>query len=68
MVRNSQQEAEAKRRLDMAEKRARTRAELQQKIIKENQRRLAIEVCKLSMGLLCGSRSLFKLLFVLCIG
>jgi hypothetical protein len=29
MVRNQQQEAEAKRRLDLAEKKARTRAELQ---------------------------------------
>ena len=29
MVRNQQQEAEAKKRLDMAEKKARTRAELQ---------------------------------------
>ena len=36
MVRNQQQEAEAKKRLDMAEKKARSRAELQQKIIKEN--------------------------------
>lgn len=44
MVRNQQQEAEQKRRLDAAEKKARTRAELQQKIIKENQRRLQIEV------------------------
>jgi len=44
MVRNQQQEAEQKRRLDAAEKKARTRAELQQKIIRENQRRLQIEV------------------------
>jgi hypothetical protein len=37
-------EAEEKRRLDQAEKKARTRAELQQRIIAENQRRLQIEV------------------------
>ena len=44
MVRNQQQEAEEKRRLEAAEKKARARADLQQRIIKENQRRLAIEV------------------------
>jgi hypothetical protein len=35
-IRNAQLEAEEKRRLDQAEKKARTRAELQQRIIAEN--------------------------------
>jgi len=44
LVRNQQQEAEDRRRQEQAAKKAQARAELQQKIIKENQRRLAIEV------------------------
>jgi len=44
MVRTQQRDAEDRKRQELALKRAQMRAELQQKIIKENQRRLAIEV------------------------
>ena len=44
IVKNQEMELQEKKRQEIAERKARTRQELQQKIIQENQRRLQIEV------------------------
>jgi len=40
MIKNQEQEVDEKKRRDFAEKKAKVRQDLQQKIIEENQRRL----------------------------
>ena len=44
MIKNQEAEVQDLKRREQAEKKAKTRAELQQKIMQENQRRMAIEV------------------------
>lgn len=43
MIKNQELEVEERKRREVAEKKAKTRQDLQQKIIQENQRRLQIE-------------------------